>query len=95
MCVEARCEATIGAALVTDKVEELVLNDRSAEASAVLVVDEFRCLLIRGLEEGPGLAPVTMVIPEARAMQIVGAGPDLYGHRSAARQVPARHRSCW
>src|SRR4026209_185407 len=57
-CVETRGEAAIRAPLVAQKIEKLVLDDRPTHASSVLVVDEFRDLLIGGQEEGPRRVPV-------------------------------------
>ena len=72
--------------LVAREVEQLVLQDRPAQGSAELVVDQLRVSLVDRCEVRPGLERIVAVVLEGRTVQVVGSALDLHVHRGAARE---------
>src|SRR5690242_2187656 len=67
----ARRKSTVVRPLIADEVKDAILEDWPTEAAAILVIDELRYVLPGRLEIRARLAPVTHVIPEASAVNIV------------------------
>src|SRR5205085_6787570 len=73
-------------ALITTKEKQLVLDDRAAQCSAVLVLNEFALRMWRWAEIVSGLQGLIGVIFESGAMKIICPALDLDVDGCAARQ---------